>query len=102
MNFKGVIFPERKEYETPLVSEKYGWRYHHIGIPTNKKMAGEIYIKKYGMYISGFSSSPFGIEWMRFDKNSPISDLVKTIIYIFTSLEGSRFISADHLLTFLM
>jgi len=82
MNFKGVIFPERKESETPLVSEKYGWRYHHIGIPTNKKMAGEIYIKKYGMYVSGFSSSPFGIEWMRFDKNSPISDLVKTVPHI--------------------
>ncbi|MBU1097981.1 MAG: VOC family protein [Bacteroidetes bacterium] len=45
-------------------------------------MAGEIYIKKYGMYVSGFSSSPFGIEWMRFDKNSPISDLVKTVPHI--------------------
>jgi hypothetical protein len=34
------------------------------------------------MYVSGFETSPYGIEWMRFEKESPISELVKTVPHI--------------------
>jgi hypothetical protein len=32
--------------------------------------------------VSGFSESPFGIEWMRFEKNSPIDRLIQTIPHL--------------------
>ncbi len=32
--------------------------------------------------MSGFSTSPYGIEWMRFEPDSPISDLVKTVPHV--------------------
>ncbi|HXY34197.1 MAG TPA: hypothetical protein VEI07_08220 [Planctomycetaceae bacterium] len=34
------------------------------------------------MYISGFDSSPFGIEWMRFEPGSPLPELIKTVPHI--------------------
>ncbi len=34
------------------------------------------------MYVSGFETSPYGIEWMRFDPGSPISSLIQTVPHI--------------------
>lgn len=71
----------RKEDEPPAVVSK-GWRYHHVGIPTDKPRTGETYLENFKMYVSGFETSPYGIEWMRFESDSPISELVKTIPHV--------------------
>ena len=34
------------------------------------------------MHVSGFDTSPYGIEWMRFDDDSPCSELIKTVPHI--------------------
>lgn len=34
------------------------------------------------MYFSGFESSPYGIEWMRFEPGSPVSELVRTVPHL--------------------
>lgn len=34
------------------------------------------------MYVSGFETSRFGIEWMRFEPDSPIPELVRTIPHV--------------------
>jgi hypothetical protein len=72
----------RKEHEAPLSIEKWGWRYHHIGIPTVKQFPNEQYLPKFKMYVSGFEISPFGIEWMRFEKDSPIHKLIQEVPHI--------------------
>jgi len=71
----------REDHEPPAAVSR-GWRYHHIGIPTDRPRAGERYLEKLGLYVSGFETSPYGIEWMRFEPDSPISKLVKTIPHI--------------------
>ncbi len=71
----------RLDHEPPAVTKK-GWRYHHIGIPTDIPRPDEKYIADYGLYVSGFETSPYGIEWMRFKENSPISEVIKTIPHI--------------------
>ena len=71
----------RLDHEPPAATRQ-GWRYHHIGIPTDIARPGEKYLADYGMYVSGFETSPYGIEWMRFEKDSPISELVKTVPHI--------------------
>ena len=73
---------DRRDHEPPAVVAKYGWRFHHIGIPTDKPRQGEQYLEDFKMYVSGFETSPYGIEWMRFEKNSPISELVKTVPHL--------------------
>jgi hypothetical protein len=72
----------RKEHEPPAAIAEWGWRYHHLGIPTDVPREGEVHLEAYGMHVSGFESSPYGVEWMRFDPDSPVSDLIKTVPHI--------------------
>jgi hypothetical protein len=72
----------RLDFEPPLASEEWGWKYHHLGIPTNTVMPSEKYLPQLKMYVSGFSTSPFGVEWMRFEDDSPVNLLIKTVPHI--------------------
>ncbi len=71
----------REDHEPPAVVTR-GWRYHHMGIPTDRPRAGEQYLAHLGMHVSGFETSPYGIEWMRFEPDSPVSELVRTVPHI--------------------
>jgi hypothetical protein len=73
---------KRQEYEQPPAIVKYGWRYHHLGIPTDIPCPDEQYLEQFKMYVSGFPTSPYGIEWMRFEENSPVSELIRTVPHI--------------------
>ncbi|MBI3765281.1 MAG: hypothetical protein HY277_02110 [Ignavibacteriales bacterium] len=42
-------------------------RYHHIGIPTIILREGERYLEDLKMFVSGYETNPYGIEWMRFE-----------------------------------
>ena len=57
-------------------------KYHHIGIPTTIARADETYLPEHGMYVSGYETSAYGIEWMRFEPDSPLPDLVKTVPHV--------------------
>jgi hypothetical protein len=58
------------------------YRYHHLGIPTQAPRDGEVYLEEYKMYVSGFETSPFGVEWMRFEEDAPLPELVKTVPHL--------------------
>jgi hypothetical protein len=76
------IFKTRQDHEPPLCIEDWGWKYHHIGIPTDKVVPNERYLPHLKVAATGFDTSPFGIEWMRFDNDCPISDIVKSVPHI--------------------
>jgi len=57
-------------------------RYHHVGIPTTTPHAGEVHLPEFGVFISGYETSPYGIEWMRWEAHSPLPDLVKTVPHV--------------------
>jgi hypothetical protein len=57
-------------------------KYHHIGIPTRTKRENETYLKEYGMYTSGYDTSLYGVEWMRFEPDSPLPEIVKTVPHV--------------------
>jgi len=78
----------RQDFELPACIENWGWKYHHLGIPTDIKMPNERYLPHLKFYVSGFSTSPFGIEWMRFDDDCPISDLIKSVPHIAFEVEN--------------
>ena len=71
----------RNAHELPLACQS-GWRYHHMGIPTNESRPNEEYIPHLKMYVSGFETSPYGIEWMRFESDCPISPIIQTIPHV--------------------
>ncbi len=57
-------------------------QYHHIGIPTSTPREGEEYLEKYGMFVVGFDTNPYGIEWIRFEPQSPLPELVKQVPHV--------------------
>jgi len=58
------------------------YKYHNPGIPTKEIKEGETYLPGSKMYVSGYNTSSYKIEWMRFEKVSPLPELVKTIPHI--------------------
>ncbi len=53
-----------------------------MGVPSDIARSGERYLAQFKMSVSGFNSSPFGIEWMRFEADSPLPELIKTVPHI--------------------
>ena len=49
-----------------------GLRFHHVGIPTDTPHPGERYLAQYKVFISGYETSPYAIEWMRYEPGSPV------------------------------
>jgi hypothetical protein len=91
----------RQDHEPPIATRRWGWRYHHTGIPTDEQRSGERYLSQFKMYVSGFPESPYGVEWMRFESDSPISEIVKTVPHVAfqvdnmdEALKGKKVLSA--------
>jgi hypothetical protein len=72
----------RLAHEPPPVISRLGWRYHHVGIPTHELRPNERHLEAFGLHISGFSSSPFGIEWMRYSDDSPLHPIIKSVPHV--------------------
>ena len=72
----------RRGDEPPAVISKLGWRYHHIGIPTDEPHPNEKKLEAFGVHVSGFATSPFGIEWMRYSPSSPLHPVIRTLPHV--------------------
>ncbi|MFA5309379.1 MAG: hypothetical protein WC370_07860 [Dehalococcoidales bacterium] len=58
------------------------FQYNHLGIPTKTKMSGEKYLPQFKMYVSGYEDSAYKIEWMRFEPDCSLPDIVKNIPHV--------------------
>ena len=58
------------------------FKYHHIGIPTKTKMPREKYLPRLKMYVSGYEDSVHRIEWMRFEPECPLPEIVKNVPHV--------------------
>ncbi len=67
---------------TALRQEGKTLKYHHIGIPTTQERPGEVYLEEYGMSVVGFDTSNYGVEWLRFEADSPLPELVRTVPHV--------------------
>lgn len=72
----------RQDHEAPAAIARDGWRFHHLGIPTRTPRPGEIYLPHLKMHVSGFEASPYGIQWMRFDADSPFPEIIRTVPHV--------------------
>ena len=73
---------KRLDSDPPAVIAKEGWRFHHIGIPTSVARPGEIHLPWLKVHVLGFESSPYGIQWMRYDEDAPYPDVIKTLPHV--------------------
>jgi hypothetical protein len=63
-----------------MIGKKY--KYHHLGIPTGRPIEGEIYLPEYKLYHSGYEDNEFGIEWMRYEEDCKLPEIVKIMPHI--------------------
>jgi hypothetical protein len=73
---------KRKDHEPPYATARLGWRYHHLGIPTKRPHPQEQYLPHLQIHVRGFRTSPFGVEWMRFDDDCPFCEIVRTVPHV--------------------
>jgi hypothetical protein len=57
-------------------------RYHHIGIPTTRALPAEDYRPEWKLTASGYFASRYGIEWMAFDADCPLPELIRTVPHV--------------------
>lgn len=66
--------------------------FSHIGIPTRSPQENEIYLEGAKLYVTDFDQSENLIEWLRFEKDSPLPELLKTtahVAYMVDDLEAA-------------
>jgi len=85
---KKEIHKKRKDNEPPLSISHKGMRFHHIGIPTNEIKPNEKYLEDYKLFVSGFDTSEYGIEWMRFEEDSPVDERIQRIPHVAFEVEN--------------
>jgi hypothetical protein len=58
-----------------------------------------VYLERFKMYASGFETSPYGVEWLRFEPDSPLPALVKTVPHVAFVVDDVRAaIAGQHVL----
>jgi hypothetical protein len=72
----------RQDHELPAAIAVEGWRYHHLGIPTTTPRPDEVHVPHLKIHVAGFESSPYGIQWMRFDADAPYPEIIKTVPHV--------------------
>jgi hypothetical protein len=87
---------QRQDHEPPLATSAWGWRFHHIGIPTDGPIENESYLPEFKLYVGGFNTSPFGIEWMRFETESPVHGLIQIVPHIAFEVDDLDFELSRH------
>jgi len=65
-------------------------KYHHIGIPTSTPQPGEVYLEQLKLFCTDHESNPFGIQWMRFEPDCTIPELVKTVPHVAFEVDDLR------------
>jgi hypothetical protein len=73
---------KRRGHEPPAVTARLGWRYHHLGIPYTHPRAGEHHVAHLAVHVSGFETSPYGIEWIRYEPHCQVPEIVKRVPHV--------------------
>ncbi len=51
--------------------------FDHIGLITDEKRDGEIYVPHTKVWVTDYKSHPYKIEWLRFEPGSPVKGPVR-------------------------
>lgn len=57
-------------------------RYNHVGIPTQEIVPGMFHVRHLKIWCTDHESNPFRIQWMKYDPDCTLPELVKTVTHI--------------------
>ena len=79
---RSYLKKNRLKHEPPAAIAEFGWRYHHLSIPYTQPTPGEKYYEHLKIATLGFETSPYGIEWIRFEKDCQVPDVVRNVPHL--------------------
>ena len=53
-------------------------KYLHFGVPTTQEKNWTGHIAELGVHVTDPAADPFGIEWLKFDSDSPMHKAIQT------------------------
>lgn len=56
--------------------------FHHVGIPTAKPQANEIYLDSIKLHITDSGANEYRIEWVRPEAACPLHPLIKSVPHV--------------------
>lgn len=56
--------------------------FHHIGIPSTQQRPDETYLEGARLYITDCEASAHRVEWLRFENDSPLPEILKTTAHV--------------------
>lgn len=59
-----------------------GHRFHHVGVPVDEKLPNMKHLEHLKFWVTGYDSSPYKYEWMYFDEDCDLPELVKTVPHV--------------------
>ena len=66
------------------------YRYHHLGLPTTEEFQGATHLPALRMSVSDHLATPYGIQWMKFDADCTLPDLVKRVPHVAFEVDDLR------------
>ena len=57
--------------------EQCAMEYQHLGIPTDEDWDWDEYLENFKVHIMEHKNDPFGIEWMKFEEDAPVPEVVR-------------------------
>ncbi len=56
--------------------------FHHVGIPTSEALPEDSYNEALQHHATGYFDTPYGIEWMNFDEDNDLPDIIKQMPHV--------------------
>lgn len=57
-------------------------KFMHVGVPTTKVMDGAVYAEAIKTHIVAPETNEFGIEYLRFEKDTPLPQELQTLVHV--------------------
>ncbi len=57
-------------------------QFHHVGIPTDEKQPGEIYVPDTRVWVTDPMNHPYKIEYLRYEPDSPVTGPVRELPHL--------------------
>jgi hypothetical protein len=75
--------------------------FHHMGLPTDDKQAGEVYVEATKVWVTDPLTHPYKVEFLRYEPDSPVTGPLRDLPHlafktddITSELEGKEIILA--------
>ncbi len=57
-------------------------KFHHIGLPTQEKQPGEVYVEDTKVWVTSPDDHPYRVEYLRFEPDSPVSGPLRDMAHV--------------------